>query len=217
MAIKIIEVLDYGMSLLKDGSVLKADGTIMSQEAYEQMKQNQVKNKLDWIDIDVDEFVNHLQEAVFATKTYDISEDSFGMSQHKQGFAFIDKEGTPCYLRSNEFSGSEKYELAQVSFSQLIYNVNRNSTDEAFKAMSDILENLFGVEDQVGSMFSPDDETHYLTKKFAKDGYVWSMVFKNGSLSNIKQVSKIHSEAQAQPKNSKLADALNNHKFSNMY
>lgn len=215
--LKIIEVLDYGMSLLENGSVLKADGTIISKEAYEASQEAKVRNRLEWSDIDINEFIDHLNNAIFSTKTYDTEEQSQGMSISKKGFAFIDETGEPYYLRSSEFSGAETYQITQVTWSKFIYNVNRNSSDEAFRAMSDIIENFYKVEEQVGSMFSPDDETHYLTKKFVKDNHVWSMVFRNGSLSNIKQVSKIHKEVEAKPKNSKLSDALTTNKFANMY
>jgi len=43
------------------------------------------------------------------------------------------------------------------------------------------------------------------------------MVFRNGKLSNVKQGERLHAEAEAKPKPSKLADALNTDKFQNMY
>lgn len=214
---KIIETLDYGMSLLEDGSVLKADGSIMSREAYEASQQYKAKNRLDWNEIDVNEFVDLLEESSFATKTYDIEQQQQGMAISKQGFACVDKEGSAFYLRAQEFSGAEKFEIAQVSFSQLIYNVDKNSTEQAFEALTDILQNLFGVDEQVGSIFAPDDETEYLIKKFIHNGYAMSMVFKNGKLSNIKQGAKIHSECEVTVKQSKLSDKINLDRVTNLY
>ena len=217
MSIQIIESLDYGQSLLSDGRILKADGTIISAQQYEEAQLLAQRNKLDWYSVEVDEFMSYLDNAIFATKTYDVSEEVSGMSISKFGFAILDAEGTPFYLRAQEFSGSEKYEIAEATYSKLIYNVDKNSTEQAFDAMVDILQNFYGTEEQVGSEFSPDSETTYLIKKFIKDNHVWSMVFRNGKLSNVKQGERLHAEAEAKPKPSKLADALNTDKFQNMY
>ena len=216
-SIRVIEVLDFGQSLLSNGNVLKADGTIITKEQYEQAQQMKERNKLDWSEIDVNDFFALLETAVFATKTYEVSEEQGGMSISKMGFAILDSEGEPFYLRSQEFSGSEKFEMTSVNYSQLIYNINRNSTETAVQAFVDIVENLFDTEDQVGSMFSPDSETDYLIKKFIKDGYVWSLVFRNGSLTNIKKGERLHQDAEAKPKASKIADAINNNRFANLH
>ena len=234
MSIQIIESLDYGQSLLSDGRILKADGTIISAQQYEEAQLLAQRNKLDWFSVEVDEFMSYLDNAIFATKTYDVQEEvslyqSKDANMHnafrehtssavsKFGFAILDSEGTPFYLRAQEFSGAEKYEIAEATYSKLIYNVDKNSTEQAFEAMVDILQNFFKTEEQVGSEFSPDSETNYLIKKFIKDNHVWSMVFRNGKLSNVKQGERLHQEAEAQPKPSKLADALNSNKFSNMH
>ena len=213
----IIEVLDFGQSLLSDGTVLKADGTIITQQEYEDAQQRAQRNKLDWFSVEVDEFMSYLDTAIFATKTYDVSEEIGGMSQSKMGFAILDSEGVPFYLRAQEFSGAEKYEIAEATYSKLIYNVDKNSSEQAFDALTTTLEEHFGTTEQVGSMFSPDSETSYNIKKFIKDNHVWSIVFRDGKLSNVKQGERLHSEAKAQPKPSKLADALNSNKFSNMH
>ena len=215
--ITIIEVLDFGQSLLSNGMILKADGTMITKEQYEQAQQMAQRNKLDWIDIDVNEFLDMLEHARFATKTYELIEEISGMSQSKLGFAIIDDEGNPQYLRSSEFSGAESFQFANVNYGQMIYNVDRNSTEHAFDKMTETIEDIFGTTDQVGSMFSPDSETNYNIKKFIKDGYVWSIVFRNGKLSNVKQGEKLHQQAEAKPKASKIADALNNNKFANLH
>ena len=213
----IVEVLDFGQSLLSNGSILKADGTIITKEQYEANQQNAQRNKLDWFSVEVDEFINYLDTAIFATKTYEVSEEAGGMSQSKMGFAILDSEGEPYYLRSSEFSGAEKYEVASATYSKLIYNVDKNSTEQAFDAMVEALETLFDVKEQVGCMFSPDSETTYNIKKFIKDNHVWSMVYRDGKLSNVKQGERLHQEAEAKPKPSKLGDAINSNRFQNMY
>ena len=215
--ITIIEVLDFGQSLLSNGMILKADGTMITKEQYEQAQQMAQRNKLDWIDIDSDEFIAMLEHARFATKTYELIEEISGMSQSKLGFAIIDEEGNPQYLRSSEFSGAETFQFTNVNYGQMIYNVDRNSTEHAFDKMTETIEDIFGTTDQIGSMFSPDSETNYNIKKFIKDNHVWSIVFRNGKLSNVKQGEKLHQQAEARPKASKIADALNNNKFANLH
>lgn len=215
--ITIIEVLDFGQSLLSNGMILKSDGTMITKEQYEQAQQMAQRNKLDWIDIDVNEFLDMLEHARFATKTYELIEEISGMSQSKLGFAIIDEEGNPQYLRSSEFSGAESFQFANVNYGQMIYNVDRNSTEHAFDKMTETIEDIFGTTDQIGSMFSPDSETNYNIKKFIKDNHVWSIVFRNGKLSNVKQGERLHQQAEARPKASKIADALNNNKFANLH
>ena len=215
--ITIIEVLDFGQSLLSNGMILKSDGTMITKEQYEQAQLMAQRNKLDWIDIDSEEFLSMLEHARFATKTYELIEEISGMSQSKLGFAIIDEEGNPQYLRSSEFSGAESFQFANVNYGQMIYNVDRNSTEHAFDKMTETIEDIFGTTDQVGSMFSPDSETNYNIKKFIKDNHVWSIVFRNGKLSNVKQGERLHQQAEARPKASKIADALNNNKFANLY
>ena len=213
----IVEVLDFGQSLLSNGSILKADGTIITKEQYEANQQSAQRNKLDWLSVEVDEFINYLDTAIFATRTYDISEESGGMSISKYGFAILDSEGIPFYLRAQEFSGAEKYEIAEATYSKLIYNVDKNSTEQAFDAMVEALETLFDVKEQIGSMFSPDSETTYNIKKFIKDNHVWSIIYKDGKLSNVKQGERLHQEAEVRPKPSKLGDAINSNRFQNLY
>ncbi len=210
----IIEPLDYGMNLLSDGRVLKKDGTVISQEEYAKMQELQSKNQLSWVPLDIEDFMQMLEDAHFATQTYNEAEEIGGMEKSKSGFACIDSDGTPYYLRTSSFTSNETFEFTECGYSQLIYNVDRNT--DRLNILSERLQDLFGVTEQVGSEFSPDDSTTYLSKKFIKDGHVWSMVFKNGELSNIKQGEKIHLEAPVQPKNTKLADAINNGRFTNL-
>jgi len=210
MSVKIIESLDYGMSLLEDGRVVKSDGTVISIAEYQKMQENAQRNKLDWTDVEVDEFFAMIDSAVFATKTYAEVVDMGGITQSKYGFAIVTEDGEPIYLRSNEFSGSEKFEMAIATFSKLIYNVSKNSSEEASDTLAIELEELFGTTEQLGSEFSPDSENTFLIKKFIKDGYVWSIVFKNGVLSNVKQGEKLHQEMEVGVKTSKVQGRLDN-------
>ena len=230
----IVEVLDFGQSLLSNGSILKADGTIITKEQYEANQQSAQRNKLDWFSVEVDEFINYLDTAIFATKTYD-SKEQVNLYQnkdsamhnslrehkdtgtHKMSFVILDSEGEPFYLRSQEFSGAEKYEMAEATYSKLLYNITKNSTEDVFDILSNTLEEHFNVKEQVGSMFSPDEGTTYNIKKFIKDNHVWSMIFKDGTLSNIKQGERLHQEAEVRPKPSKLGDAINSNRFQNMH
>ena len=158
-----------------------------------------------------------LEHASFATKTYELTEEVSGMSTSKMGFAVIDADGDTYYLRSSEFSGSEQYQITPVNYSKFIYNVDKNSTEQAFDIMTETIEEIFGTTDQLGSMFSPDSETTYNIKKFIKDNHVWSIIFRDGKLSNVKQGERLHSQAEAKPKASKLSDAINNNKFANLH
>ena len=210
----IIEALDYGMNLLSDGRVIKKDGTVISQADYAKMAELAQKNKLSWGPIELDDFMKMLEEASFATITYSESETIGGMEKSKSGFACVDSEGTPYYLRTSSFTSNETFEFTECGYSQLIYNIGKNTNK--LDLLSTMLQELFNVTDQVGTEFSPDDSTTYLSKKFIKDGHVWSMVFKNGELSNIKQGEKLHLEGEARPKNTKLSDAINNDRFANL-
>ena len=206
----IVEVLDFGYSLLDSGDVVKKDGTIISKEKYAELQELQVRNKLDWTSIEGDEFFALLESSIFATKTYAEEIEIGGIPQSKFGFAIIDSEGTPYYLRSNEFSGSETFEIAETDFSRLIYNVDKNSSETAFDTLVERVEELFDTTHQVGSEFSPDSENTYLIKKFVKDNHIWSLVFKNGKLSNIKEGEKLHIDGEVKSKTSKVASRLNN-------
>lgn len=216
MEIKIVESLDYGMNLLSDGRVVKKDGTIITKEEYAMLQELSQRNKLDWHEIPQDEFFNLLEKAQFATKTYETVDEISGMTQSKMGFACLDEEGEPFYLRSSEFSGNEKFEFTECSYSQLIYNVDRNSSEEAFEVLDDKLQTIFDVKEQVGNEFCPDEDTTYKTKKFIRNHHVFSIVWKNGKLSNVKQGEKLSVGLEVTPKTSKVADAITNDRFANL-
>ena len=207
-ALHIVEVLDYGMSLLDDGNILKKDGTIISAEKFAELQNLQDRNKLDWIEVNSDEFFALLENAKFATKTYEENTTISGISSSKYGFAILSSEDEPIYLRSSEFSGSEKFEFAIADYGRLIYNVDKNSTEIAFDTLTKTLEEAFGVNEQVGSEFSPDSENTFLIKKFIKDGFVWSVIYKNNKLSNIKKGESITCEAEVNSKTSKVTARL---------
>jgi hypothetical protein len=197
MKTTIVESLDYGMALLKDGSVIKADGTIISPEEYAKITNRSLANKLDWIDVDNDEVISMMKTALWVCKTYESTDNPDVV---KQSYALIDSDGEPYYLRVQNFLGADSNQIAQADYSRFIYQVNKNRP-ELLDDLSDFFEELFSTAEQVGSEFSPDDETTYLTKMFIRDGYTWKLIFKNNQLSNIKRHMKLHRECEVNPKN----------------
>jgi len=213
-ALEVLEALEFGMALLTNGSVLKADGTLISQEAYAEMQKRNESNRLDWHQIEVSDF-EKLVQSPFIAKTYDEVSDV----QEKIGFAGVDEEGTPFYIRTSVFMGNETIEFTECDYGKLIYNISQNR-DDLMDDLTAHLEDCFGTTEQVGSIYSPDSETSFLTKLFIKDGYQMKMIFRNGQLSNIKQGNKIVSEANVSSKGAELKNSVSarlaNGGFSNI-
>jgi hypothetical protein len=171
MEYKIIEALDYGRALLDTGDVLNADGTIITKEDFAKLQVTQAQNVLDWHPIDTLDFDRLSQESGFIAKTYSSNDNNI----EKTGFAGVDDEGTPYYIRVQVFAGNESIEFTEATFGKLIYNIAQNR-DDLIEELTAYLEAMFGTTEQVGSTFSPDSENSYLTKLFIKDGYQMKMV-----------------------------------------
>lgn len=215
--LRIVESLDYGHSLLNDGNIINPDGTIVSKEEYSFKKENQERNKLSWSVIDITDFMHMLDTCIFGTKTYSNEEDSGGITQSKMGYACLDNEGNPCYLRVIEFSSHETFEFSECNFSQLIYNISKNSSEEVFNSFVNSIEEYYKTKDQIGNTFSPEDGLDINMKTFIKDSYIWKMIFKNGVLTNIKKDKKLTVAQEVKPKQSKMATYITESNFSNIY
>ena len=212
---KVIELLDYGMSLLEDGNIIKADGEIISKEEYQRMQQNQERNKIDWQDIDTQETIDLINNAGWIAKTY---EDASNPDIVKIGFAGFDAEGEPFYIRTQTFLGADSNQFAQTEYSKVIYQISKNRP-ELMDELGNYLEELFETTEQTGTLFEADEETTFLIKSFIKDGYVWKLIFKNGEVSNVKKGAKVHTSADAKSGNSKgnaIAKALATGGFANV-
>jgi hypothetical protein len=212
---KVVETLDFGYVMLDNGDIVKSDGTIITAEDYARLQSRMSENTPQWQDIETQEALEIIKNAEWLAK---IMEDTSNPDIQKMSFAGFDNEGEPIYLRTQTFLGAESNQYAETEYAKVIYQIRKNRP-ELLDDLGRYLEEKFGTEEQVGTIFEADDETVYTTKSFIKDGYLWKLIFKNGEVSNVKKVQKLHRDMEtgsANEKGNAIANALATGGFDNI-
>ena len=207
-SLKVMESLEFGYVLLESGDVLSSKGEYIAKEDYAKLISNRNSNKLDWCDVEESEVSDLLDRGTWKAKLTEEKDQVTGCM--KMSLVFIDEEGTPFILMFNEmFGGSATWRLAETSIRHIAYSVGRDRPDLE-EGLTQHIEEMFGTTDQVGTIFSPEEGLEYTTKKFVKDHTLYSLVFKNGVVSNLKVTADISHTAQAQPNTSEIKDSVAN-------
>jgi len=197
---KVIETLEYGYSLLDNGNVLSSKNEVLTPEEYSQRVERLVKNKLDWTEVEEDEVEALLsQEDTFAVKLAERNEPNNSFLQ----FGLLDNEGTAYLLNFSEtFGGAGRWSLAETNLPYLAYQVN-SKREEVAEEFRQFVEEVFDTKDQVGTLFEKAEDEVFETKKFVKDGQVFALVFKNGLVSNLKNLGEVKGTSAVSSKEGK--------------
>ena len=207
-SLKVMESLDFGYVLLESGDVLSPKGEYLTKHDYAKLITSRNSNKLDWSDVEESEVTDLLDRGNWKAKLTSEKDPVTGCM--KMSIVFLDEEGNPYILMFNEmFGGSATWRLAETSIRHIAYSVGRDRPDLE-DDLTKHIEDMFGTTDQVGTIFSPEEGLEYTTKKFVKDHKLYSLVFKNGVVSNLKMTADISHTAHAQPNTSEIKDSVAN-------
>ena len=204
----ILETLEYGYVLTDVQTVVSSKGEVLTLEEYDALLKRSQSNKLDWGPVEDGEVSDLLDRAAWKAK---LSEDTDEVTKTKKFLvAVVDSEGTVGLLSFSElFGGASSWKYAETSTRHLAYSVSKNRPDLE-EDLTEFVQELYGTTEQVGSEFEADEDTVYRTKKFVKDGTLFALVFKNGVLSNLKEVAKVKGSAEVNPQGSELIDSVAN-------
>ena len=207
-SLKVMESLDYGYVLLESGDILSSKGEYLTKDEYAKLITSRNSNKLDWSDVEESEVSDLLDRGNWKAKLTEEKDNVTGCM--KMSIVFLDEEGNPFILMFNEmFGGASTWRLAETSIRHIAYSVGRDRPDLE-EGLTEHIEDMFGTTEQVGTIFSPEEGLEYTTKKFVKDNKLYSLVLKNGIVSNLKVTADISHTAHAQPNTSEIKDSVAN-------
>ena len=193
---KVVEVLENGYTVLEDGRVLSPKNELLTAEEFAELQRRRESNRLTWVDLPEQEAVDLLEfPENYAFKlnekksevTGEVEVETFGLADNEGNFYLV-QFGYP-------FGGAATARFAEVPLRQLAYYLNRDREDLA-EEFTQFVEEVFGTAEQVGSEFEADEETTYKVKKFIRGGKVYSLVFRNGVVSNLKELGEVHESAR---------------------